>query len=143
MVPQPKPKSIGAGLRARQTRNRSTTGAGVTGAGCGALLLHVLKAYQDRLWAQTLLYLAPSISLIVSAGVLWFRAQLREYTQRKLQTQKYKDLFRHFEEAEKIIEDVLNNPKATPSNKAKAEKALSELNDLRTETGLEIAKQTT
>jgi hypothetical protein len=142
MAPQPKSKSLIAALPARRTRARSTTGAGITGAGSGALLLHILKGYQDQIWAQSLLYLAPSISLMISAGILWLRAQLDEYVRRKLQAQKHKERFRRFDDAEKIFLGVLSNPNASADSREKARNALSKLNDYRTEVGLEIAKQT-
>src|SRR6516162_9634514 len=111
----PKPKS-----RVTSTaRPRSRTGAGVTGAGSGALLVHVLNGYRNQAWAQILLYLAPSVSLAISACVLWLRAQLDDYLQSKLQEQKGKRQLKKLDKAEKICLAILADDNASTQSKEK------------------------
>ena len=142
MGPRPRPKqAVRTDLSVRTARLRSRTGAGVTGAGSGALFLHLLKGYQDHAWAQILLYLAPSLSLAVSAGVLWLRAQLDEYVRRKLRNQKQKGQLERFEKAKKIFLDVIEDQNASMDSKEEARQALSRLHTLKTKIGLEIAEQ--
>jgi hypothetical protein len=100
-----------------------------------------LNGYRNQAWAQILLYFAPSVSLAISACVLWLRAQLDDYLQSKLQEQKEKRQLKKFDKAERIFLAILADDNASTQSKEKARKALTKLNDLRTEQALAIAKQ--
>jgi len=123
MIPRLASKlAVATGQTAKTTRRRSSTGAGMTGAGCGAFILYILKGYQERPWAKALLYLAPSLSFVISAAVLWLRAQVDEYV------------------AKRILHDVLEDPNANEQIKEDARKALQELSKRKIAVALQIIR---
>jgi len=127
----PRTKQEGASAAGRQIgRNtgRYRAGAGVAGAGAGALLVHILKvdAHSNEAWAQMLLYLSPSISLAVSAAVLWLRSQLESYGAIKARE-------REFDRNRKRIKAYLAQVDLSETNRTQGLKALDELDRLQLE----------
>jgi len=62
----------------------------MTGAGGGAFLVAILE-HRTEVWARLLLYLAPSLSLALTAGLTWLLNQFDEYLELIREMRPYYD----------------------------------------------------
>jgi hypothetical protein len=103
MAPR-KPQSVARSSTKWRVQTRASATA--TGAGSGAFLLSILQSHvqaQGELWVKVLIYLTPTVSFAITAGLNWFLQQFDAYLVKLDQERKYHQAIR---EAQRTLSDA-------------------------------------
>jgi hypothetical protein len=99
----------------------SRAGAGFAGAGGGTLLAVLAAHLPDNDAAKPwLLYLAPSVSIVLSAVWIWVQVQIANRF-------RDKEVHQLFERARGTLQEALENPNTSPEHRQTLQKQLEEL----------------
>jgi hypothetical protein len=113
----------------------SRAGASLAGAGGGTLLVLLARALPDGSpWKPWATLLAPTLSVTMSAALLWLTATVNTYFRIKR-----KDWFLNRIQAN--LEKALDNPRTSAEHKDKLRKHLEELEIAKTEADLQLIKR--
>jgi hypothetical protein len=112
---------------------QAARGAGAAGVGGGTLVAIIASALPDGLLKTILIWLAPIVTLALTAAWIWARAKIVEYLQGR-------DLERYLAATRKAIEDALNNPTLSAEQREEFENNRVELDRLIVEMHLSKTK---
>jgi hypothetical protein len=115
--------------------NSSKASAGLAGVGGGTLLVLLARQLPDsnpyKAWA---LLLAPSLSVTLSAALLWFQSILRTYL--KLKRNDWV-----FQRVRTTLENFLSNPHTSAEHKERIRQQLEQLEMVKTNTELQLVSE--
>lgn len=109
------------------SRRVSTAGSKMAGAGGGTLFLLAAKSLPERyVWKNLLIYLAPSVSIACSGGLVWLKQKLAERRKQGM-----------FDRAQRTLEAALDDTRTSSEHKEQLRKDLEKLQSVRVKAELD------
>jgi hypothetical protein len=119
-------------IESPQKDNGAKPSDALAGAGGGTLLILLARQLaESNPYKPYALLLAPSLSVLITTGLLWLRGTLRTYYELKS-----KDWL--FNRVQSTFEKCLDNPRTSVEHKEKLRKQLEELETARAKADLQL-----